>query len=110
MSYVGKWRIVETSAWDTEYLDESEDACVEFTKESGRMMFGCIHIEMDVAKEQIGNAEILGYSFVGNDEDDEVSGWGWFHLTQAKDAMEGKIYFHHGEISDIKIGKYRKER
>ena len=26
MSYEGKWRIVETSAWDAEYLDESEDA------------------------------------------------------------------------------------
>jgi hypothetical protein len=35
MSYVGKWRIVETTAWDTEYLDESEDACVEFARDTG---------------------------------------------------------------------------
>ncbi len=103
MSYVGKWRIVETSAWDTEYLDESEDASVEFTRDTGTMMFGYIHLEMDVAKEQIGNAEILGYSFVGNDEDHDVSGWGWFHQTQSKDEMEGKIYFHYGESSGIRI-------
>ncbi len=31
MSYVGKWRIIETSAWDIDYLDASEDAYVEFT-------------------------------------------------------------------------------
>jgi len=110
MSYIGKWRIIETSAWDTEYLDESEDACVEFTKESGTMTFGYIHIEMDVVKEQIGNAEIFGYSFVGNDEDDEVSGWGWFHQTQAKDEMEGRIYFRYGESSDIRIVKGKKGR
>ena len=103
MSYVGKWRIVETSAWDTEYLDESEDACVEFTTDTGTMMFGYIHLEMDVAQEQIGNAEVLGYSFVGNDEDDEVSGWGWFHQTRSKDEMEGKIYFHYGDSSGIRI-------
>ncbi len=47
MSYVGKWRIIETSAWDTEYLDELEDACVEFTKESGTMTLGYIKIETD---------------------------------------------------------------
>ena len=63
---------------------------------------------MDVVKEQIGNAEIFGYSFVGNDEDDEVSGWGWFHQTQAKDEMEGNIYFRYGESSDIRIVKDKK--
>jgi hypothetical protein len=103
MSYVGQWRIVETSAWDTDYLDESEDACVEFTRDSGTMTFGYIYLEMDVAKEQIGNADILGYSFVGNDEDHEVSGWDWFHQTESKDEMEGKIYFHYGDNSGIRI-------
>ncbi len=110
MSYVGKWRITETSAWGAEYLDESEEASVEFTKESGTMIFGYIHIEMDVVKEKIGGIEILGYSFVGNDEDDEVYGWGWFHQTQTKDEMEGKIYFRYGESSEIRIARYKKGR
>ncbi len=108
MSYVGKWRIIETSAWDTKYLDESEDASVEFTKESGTMIFGYVHIEMDVVKEKIGDIEILGYSFVGNDEDDEVSGWGWFRQTQTKDEMEGNIYFRYGENSEIRIARNKK--
>ncbi len=108
MVYVGKWRITETSTWGNEYLDEPEEACVEFTKDSGTMIFGYIHIEMDVVKEEIGGTEILGYSFDGNDEDDEVYGWGWFHQTQNKDEMEGKIYFRYGESSEIKIARYKK--
>ncbi|GAX61435.1 hypothetical protein SCALIN_C22_0146 [Candidatus Scalindua japonica] len=110
MSYVGKWRITETSVWDTEYLDELEEASVEFTKESGTMTFGYIHIEMDVVKDEIGGIEILGYSFVEDDEDDEVSGWGWFRQTLTKDKMEGKIYFHYGESSQIRIARYKKGR
>lgn len=108
MLHVGKWRIIETSAWDTDYLDESDDACIEFTKESGIMTFGYIHIEMEIANDQIGDTEILGYSFVGNDEEDEVSGWGWFQQAEAKDEMEGKIYFRYGESSVIRIAKYKK--
>jgi len=106
MSHVGKWRIVETSAWDIEYLDESEDASVEFARDTGTMMFGYVHLEMDVAREQIGDEEILGYSFVGNDEDHEVSGWGWFRLTQSGHEMEGRIHFHYGEASGIRIVKW----
>ena len=109
MSYVGKWRITKTSTWDIEHLDGSEEASVEFTKESGTMIFGYINIEMDVVKEEIGGIEIIGYSFVGNDEDDDVCGWGWFHQTQTKDEMEGKIYFHYGESSEIRIPRYKKE-
>jgi len=109
MSYTGKWRIIETSAWDTDNLDE-EDAFFEFTKESGIMIFDYIHIEMDVVKERIGDTEILGYSFVGNDEDEEISGWGWFQQKESKDKMEGKIYFHHGDMSDIKLEKWKKGR
>ena len=110
MSYLGKWRIIETSAWDTDYLDDSEDACIEFTKESGIMTFGYVHIEMEVSKEQIDDIEILGYSFIGNDEDDEVAGWGWFKQSEAKDEMDGRIHSRYGESSSIKIAKYKKGR
>ena len=110
MSYVGKWRITETSAWDAEYLDESEDACVDFTKESAVMTFGYVHIEMEVTKEQIDGVEILGYSFIGNDENDEVSGWSWFKQSSAKDEMNGMIHFRYGESSSIKIAKCKKGR
>ncbi len=102
MSYVGKWRIVETSAWDADNLDE-EDAFVEFHKNSGILTFDYIHIEMDVVEERIGDTEIIGFSFVGYDEDDEISGWGWFQQTENTNDMEGKIYFHHSDMSDIRI-------
>ena len=109
MLYVGKWRIIETSAWDIDNLDEG-DAFVEFTKEAGILTFDYIHIEMDVVKNRIGDMEILGYSFSGNDEDEEIYGWGWFRQTESKAEMEGKIYFHHGDMSDIKIAKCKKGR
>ena len=109
MSYIGKWRIAETSAWDMNNLDE-EDAFVEFRKGSGIMAFDYIHIEMDVAEEQIEGVEILGYSFYGHDEDEEISGWGWFRQKEGRDVMEGKIYFYHGDMSDLKIEKCKKGR
>jgi hypothetical protein len=109
MSYIGKWRITETSAWDMDDLDE-EDAFVEFRKGAGIMKFDYIRIEMDVVEEQIEGVEILAYSFSGYDEDEEISGWGWFRQTESKDDMDGRIYFHHGDMSDVKIEKCKEGR
>jgi len=47
--------------------------------------------------EKAGDQERIEFSFVGQDEGDEVSVRGWALLEG--DMVRGRIYFHHGDES-----------
>jgi hypothetical protein len=96
------WRIVDTSTWDINNIIDNFEPTVEICGDTGRLQFACISIELDISKDCIGKTDILGYSFIGNDEREKVSGWGYF-IPISKSQMKGKLHFHFGDSSDITI-------
>lgn len=46
--FIGRWRIVSMDLWDTETIDEEQEAFIEFRAQaSGEFHFCYIHGEMD---------------------------------------------------------------
>jgi hypothetical protein len=102
--YIGRWRLVEMSAWEQEYIDEIVPGRIVIRRNAtGEFQFGCVQGEMDCSMDAIGKEHFLGFSWEGSDEADPASGRGW--LVVAGREMTGKICFHHGDESDVKAVK-----
>ena len=51
--FEGRWHIVSMSAWDEDYLNEEEQAFIEFTKgQQGEFHFGYVQATMDCREGQ----------------------------------------------------------
>lgn len=101
-SLLGRWRIVETDLWDTEYLDMLEPAHITFrVNGEGEFAFGCINASMrcDYA------SETVFFTWAGFDENDEVSGEGAAELD-GEDTLTGEISFHNGDETEFKARRF----
>lgn len=90
---VGKWRIVETAAWDKQNLDLCGAAFIEIDpKGRGDMAFGALEAALDCDFTPSG----IDFEWNGADEGDQVSGDGWADLRD-DGCLEGEIAYHNGD-------------
>ena len=95
---LGRWRIVEMSTWDTDYIDMASPGLVAFKKSGeGHLHFGCVDVELDWRIE--AGSEKVEFTFTGFDEGSEVSGRGWAEVQKSR--MTGKIFLHLGDESEF---------
>ena len=93
MSLTGKWRIVEMPDYETGFLDMIEPAYILFDGQGGgEFAFGCVTGGIYGA----GDADLVAFTWHGNDEMDEANGDGWAH-PQADGSIKGEICFHGGD-------------
>ncbi len=98
--FTGRWRIVSTSAWESDYLDEEEPAYIEFgAKGRGEFHFGYVHGVMDCRHATRDGQPAIEWSWDGNDEMDPAQGRGWAVLKG--DDLHGMIFFHQGDDSEF---------
>ena len=99
--YVSKWRIVEMSDWDQDFIDLVAPGHLTINADgTGDFAFGAFEAEVDCRVEKKGDHEQLAFSFEGSDEGDAVSGRGW--ATVRGKQMEGWFIFHFGDQSTFK--------
>jgi len=102
--YLGKWRITEMEQWDKDFIDLVVPGHIT-VKKSGQisMQFGAVDCDLDCRMEQLGDLELLQFSFIGEDEGDTVVGRGWAKLEG--DKLLGRIVFHFGDESGFVASK-----
>lgn len=89
----GKWRIVETAAWDQQHLDLCGPAFLEIDPQGrGEMAFGALDAVLDCSFTPNG----IDFEWNGADEGDQVSGNGWADLRE-DGCLEGEIAYHNGD-------------
>ena len=99
--YIGKWRITEMELWDQDYVDEMTEGHFTFKKDGiGYFQFGWVEGGIDYRIEKCGEIERLEFSWEGQDENDPALGRGY--VTLKEDFIEGRIYFHMGDVSWFK--------
>lgn len=97
-TYLGRWHITEMESWDKDFIDLVGEGHITFEKKDrGELQFGAVECYLDCRIEKVGDQERIAFSFVGQDEGDEVSGRGWALLEG--DRLRGRIYFHEGDES-----------
>ncbi len=97
--YPGRWRIHEMDQWDKDFIDLVGEGHIIFDKKNrGELRFGAVECDLDCRIEKVGDQERIEFSFVGQDEGDEVFGRGWAVL-ESGDRLRGRIYFHYGDES-----------
>jgi len=100
-TYIGKWRITEMEMWDQDYVDEMTEGHFTFEKNGiGHFQFGLVEGGVDYRIEKCGEVERLEFSWEGQDENDPAFGRGYAILNE--DCIEGRIYFHMGDVSWLK--------
>lgn len=96
--YLGKWRILEMEQWDKDFIDLVVEGHLTFKRgNQGSLQFGAIDCDLDFRIEKFGDVEVIGFSFVGEDEGDTVWGRGWGLMEGQK--LRGRIYFYQGDES-----------
>ena len=94
----GKWRIVETELWDSDYLNLVERAYIAFDgKGRGEFAFGAVNATLDCAFTPSG----VMFTWEGFDEMDEVSGRGWADL-EPDGSLTGGVAFYNGDETTFK--------
>ena len=98
MKILGKWRIVEASLWDRDYLDLVEPAFIRFDDNGeGEMAYGAMTAYLNIAAKD----DTVDFEWSGSDEGDEVGGDGWAEL-QPDGSIEGEISYKYGDETTFK--------
>jgi hypothetical protein len=98
--YVGRWRILEMELWDQDFIALVGEGHITFDKQNhGVLQFGAVDCYLDCRIEKVGDRERIEFTFLGQDEGDEVAGRGWALLEG--DKLHGRIYFHYGDESGL---------
>jgi hypothetical protein len=94
---LGRWNIESMDLWDADAINLVGQGHITFDHRGGEMAFICVHISLDCRGTGTKGTS-LAFTFVGDDEGDEVSGSGSARLT-GPDKITGKIRFHRGDES-----------
>ncbi len=93
MTLKGKWRITAMPGYEADYPDMMEPAYILFEGQgAGEFAFGCVTASIYGA----GDANAVEFTWDGNDEMDEASGYGSAEL-QPDGTITGQICFHGGD-------------
>ena len=102
--FTGRWRILEMEMWDKDFIDLDGEGHITFDrKNGGELHFSAVDCSLDCRIEKVGDRERIEFSFVGEDEGEEVFGRGWAVLDG--DKLRGRIYFHYGDQSGLVAAK-----
>lgn len=89
-SYVGRWRILEMEQWDKDFIDLVGEGHITLDKSNaGELHFGAVDCDLDCRVEKVGDQERIEFTFLGQDEGDEVAGRGWAVLEG--DRLRGSM-------------------
>jgi len=90
---IGKWRIIQTEAWDKQHLDPRGPAYIEIDAQGrGDMAFGALEAAVDSGFTPNG----IDFDWNGGEEGDQVSGTGWADLRD-DGHLEGETAYHNGD-------------
>jgi hypothetical protein len=91
-----KWKITHMDQWDIEpgwYIELDG-------RGSGSLHFLCVDVVIDYDEfEEYNNGKRIEFTFIGNDEYDEISGRGWVETNGKK--LQGFIRVHQGYSSEF---------
>lgn len=95
---VGRWRIVAADLWDRGYLDLCGPASITIGADGrGEIAFGATQATLDV---EYGRSSI-GFTWIGSDEMDEVSGEGTAELLE-HGSVKIEFEYHNGDEAVLK--------
>ena len=95
---VGRWRIVEADLWDRDYLDLCGPAVIAIGADGcGEITFGAMQGTLDIEYSQSS----IGFTWLGFDEMDEVSGEGSAELLD-DGAIEIAFEYRNGDEAILK--------
>ncbi|MBK1717814.1 hypothetical protein [Thiocystis violacea] len=104
---LGKWKITEMEQWDLHFIDEQGPGYFEFDANNhGSFMFGYVQGDMDFKESKGEKNPRIEYSWMGQDEMDEVGGRGDFEVI-SDDEIHGTIYFHEGDSSWVRAKRMK---
>ncbi len=103
--YLGKWRIEKMELWDQDFVNLVAPGHITFKRgNKGALQFGAVDCDLDYRVETFDSAELMQFSFLGEDEGDTVSGRGWA-VIGGDGRLMGKILFHFGDESQLVASK-----
>ena len=95
---VGTWRITSMEVWDADYFDMEAPAHITMSADlTGEFQFGLVQGDLDARLSAADGVARAEFSWSGADENDPVSGRGWFVVTG--DQAEGRFFIHLGDDS-----------
>jgi hypothetical protein len=94
---LGRWNIESMDLWDADAINLVGQGHITFDARGGEMAFICVNIGLD-CRGTGTKGTALAFTFVGDDEGDEVRGSGTARLA-GPDRITGKIRFHRGDES-----------
>ena len=89
---LGRWRTIEITGWDDDYIDMLGPGHIQLDRDGGAMAFGVVQIGLECLHSQTG----VHFTFHGNDEGTEVFGDGDADL-EPDGTLAGEINFHNGD-------------
>jgi len=99
--FVGLWRIVEMEQWDQAFIDLEGPGYIKFSKVGiGEFRFGAVRGDMDCRLTTSPDRACVHFSWVGNDEEDQVAGRGQAAIRNGE--LFGHLYFHRGMDSSFR--------
>jgi len=97
----GRWNIQEMENWDEEYFNMEEQAFILIEEnKNGKFLFGLVNGYFHGDIYSINDIKRFEFTWEGNDEMDEASGFGWITL-ESKTKIKGEIRFHQGDSSEF---------
>jgi len=102
----GRWRIVEMDLWDQEAIDLVEPGFIELAEDgTGEFGFVAVSGRLDCRTNTRDGRPFVEFSWVGDDDGDEVGGRCWAALGD-DDALTGHLYFHLGDDSGFRAAPF----
>jgi hypothetical protein len=113
---LGRWRITGMEVWGRDYIDAEVKAYVRFDPIGfGEFQFAYVTGSIDYRLVEREGRRAVEWSWVGNEEMNEVSGRGWAVLDE-DGHLRGRIFIHDGDDSAFEAsggfepGKRRRQR
>ncbi len=94
---LGRWNIESMDLWDADAINLVRQGHITFDEGGGEMAFICMNLGID-CRTTGTKGTAVAFTFMGDDEGDEVSGSGTARIT-APGRITGKIRFHRGDES-----------
>lgn len=102
---IGRWRIVETDMWDSDYIDLVEPGYIAFDpRGQGEFAFGAVTASLDLWYAPSS----IDFTWRGSDEGDEVFGDGSAELDDDGNLI-GEIRFGYGDETEFKARPWSDE-
>lgn len=102
---LGKWKIIDMEQWGQDYIDLVEPGYIRFDGDDfGEFVFGTVRGYLDCRTQMDSEPLKIEFSWVGDSENDPVSGRGWA-VIDGEGQISGMLFIHCGDESWFKATK-----